>query len=812
MKTSSRPVTHAPQRGSALITVILFSFVLLLLTGSVMTWSLSERRLNSRSAYWLEARNAAEAVAEYGCFQVANAFNVKMNPTFGSSGSNPVSFPSSLATSFFSGSHVDTSTIELKAGTVTQVPSSGLYYIDPNDINNRFDPMVGRYCYRRDVTVLSKATVQPPSGAPVTAYIEEKISVRGAPLFAYAIFYSANDLEFHPSPQMDIYGPVHVNGNIFTGPVGSAALSFHGPVTASGNLFHSWRGTSTTAQQDGGTIGATTAVNFSTDSTTNGSPTSMLVSGVWKDSTMGATGANTGVGTLTALVTAARTASFSQFASQTWKGNLQTAAMGITSYNPMGFSEVVGTSGGVDIHATDLIADDGANVGTGAGYGHGYGPHSLIEPTMALPATSDPYYTAKQSIEEAKFANRAGLYLKVSVDATGLVTTATLYGDPHSAPSGTLAANIGPNGGLKLATATFAGSTPTSTIGTFPSNIIKYIPYVKDASNNVTSGMYDQHQSKGINLVQVDMALLKTALTNMTSAAAPVAGTDILKQDNTTKWGVGTANTGFDPYAAGSTGWNGGIYVDVSSAGTTTNTAVMLANGTVATGGTLTPTGASAPNAITGLTVATNAPVYVLGHYNANGTVTTGATDNSALFPDDSPGTAITASIQAPCAIAADATTILSPNYFGTAAGTKLAPTTNVTSSAKGSFTTAAPAASASTEVAAALITGTTTTSPTASGTQIFSGGVHNLPRFLENWGSNTVAIRGSLVSMFSSRIQTADWSISYYQPPIRRWGFDQTFANGKYPPICPQVISYRRVDFSYILNAAQYTTKVNAL
>ena len=160
----------------------------------------------------------------------------------------------------------------------------------------------------------------------------------------------------------------------------------------------------------------------------------------------------------------------------------------------------------------------------------------------------------------------------------------------------------------------------------------------------------------------------------------------------------------------------------------------------------------------------------------------------------------------------ADATTILSPNYFGTAAGTKLAPTTNVTSSAKGSFTTAAPAASASTEVAAALITGTTTTSPTASGTQIFSGGVHNLPRFLENWGSNTVAIRGSLVSMFSSRIQTADWSISYYQPPIRRWGFDQTFANGKYPPICPQVISYRRVDFSYILNAAQYTTKVNAL
>jgi hypothetical protein len=801
MNPPARPLTRPKQRGSALLTVMLFTFVLLLLSASVMQWSLSERQLNSRSAYWLEARNAAEAVAEYGCYQVANAFNVKMNPTFGPTGTNPISFPSSIATTLFTGSHVDTSSIELKAGTVSQVPTTGLYYIDPNDINNRFDPMVGRYCYRRDVTILSKATVRPVSGPPITAYIEEKVSVRGAPLFAYAIFYSANDLEFHPAPQMDIYGPTHVNGNLFVGPVGTAALTFHGPVTASGNVFHSWRGTTTTAQQDGGTIGSSTAVNFSTDATVNGSPSSMRTSGgAWNDSTMGAQGTTTGVNSLTALVTAARSASFSQYASQTWKGNLQTASMGITPYNPMGFSEVVGNSGGTDIHATDLIADDGANVGTGAGYGHGYGPHSLIEPSMAAPATSDAYYTAKVSIEEAKFANRAGLYLKAVVDASDNLTSITIYGDPHSAPVGTPAANIGPNGGLKL--------------GTVPANVFNYIKYTSTGSGSstvVTQGLYDQHQAKPINLLQINMGNLKTALANMTTATAPVAGTDIVKQDGT-KWGIGTANTGFDPYTPSSTGWNGGIYVDISTASTANQTAVLLANGVVASGSTLTPTGSSAPNAISGLTVATNSPVYILGHYNSDGTVTTAANNNSALYPDDSPGTAITASVQSPCAIAADAVTILSPNYFGTASGTRLAPSTNVTSSARSSYATAAPSASASTEVAAALITGTTTTSPTASGTQNFSGGVHNLPRFLENWGTNTVAIRGSLVSMFSSRIQTADWSISYYQPPVRRWGFDQTFANGKYPPICPQVISYRRVDFSYILNAAAYTAKVNAL
>lgn len=68
MKTPRDLPPPARQRGSALITVLIFSFVLLTLVASVMQWSVSERRLNTRSASWLEARNAAEAVAEYGCY------------------------------------------------------------------------------------------------------------------------------------------------------------------------------------------------------------------------------------------------------------------------------------------------------------------------------------------------------------------------------------------------------------------------------------------------------------------------------------------------------------------------------------------------------------------------------------------------------------------------------------------------------------------------------------------------------------------------------------------------------------------------
>ena len=73
MKTLAPRSDRRRQRGSALVTVIIFSCVLLTLVASVMQWSLTERRLNSRNGSWLEARNAAEAAAEYACYQVAQA-------------------------------------------------------------------------------------------------------------------------------------------------------------------------------------------------------------------------------------------------------------------------------------------------------------------------------------------------------------------------------------------------------------------------------------------------------------------------------------------------------------------------------------------------------------------------------------------------------------------------------------------------------------------------------------------------------------------------------------------------------------------
>ena len=632
--------------------------------------------------------------------------------------------------------------------------------------------------------------------------------MRGAPLFAYAVFYSGNDLEVNPQPQMDIYGPTHVNGNLFIGTVGTAATTFHGPVTASGHVFHAWRGTSSTSQEGGSGMSASTAVNFSTEPTGVSVASMRTSGGNWNDSTMGADSLTSGLSSLLALVTPARTAAFVTAASQTWKGNLQTSAMGIQAYNPMGFSEIVGrdSATATDILATDDLADDGAIVGTGAGYGHGYGPHSLIEPSITPgPLSTDAYQSAKLAIEEQKFANKAGLYVKVAVTSTNTATI-TLFGDPYSAPVGTLPANLGPNNGLKL--------------GTFPANVIQFIPYTATGTGTsalVTLGLYDRHQSKAVNLVQVNMAALKTALIDMASATT-TTGTDIRLADNATKWGLGSTN-GYEKYSVGSTGWNGGVYFEITSA-STNHTGLLVANGRVASGSSLVPAGIIAPNTVSGLTLATNAPIYILGSYNADGTISTATTTNSALYPDDGHTGAIgSPSVETPAALAGDAITILSPNFFGTSATTNLAPytgstvTTNpTTSSAYKSPSATTPSASGSVEIAAAFISGSNPTAPGATGTQEYSGGVHNMPRFLENWGTNTVAIRGSLVNMYKNRIATGPWSSSYYSPPVRQWGFDQIFANGNFPPICPQVISFRRVDFTYIANAAAYAVEVTRL
>ena len=222
------------QRGSALIATVMFATVMTLLGASLLTWTMTEKGLNARNALRLESRNAAEALAEFGFSQIRQKFETRSSFTLNPYGSDALRMPPS---SFWAGSNVTntlaggtsddgtqplnglttSTTLELVGGTINNVVTgaSNLFYVDPADQNNEFDSLKGKWIFRRDVSVIAKATVNPPTGstgAPLVSNVAERISVRGAPLFAHAIFYNM-DLEIFNGPTMNITGPVHANGN-----------------------------------------------------------------------------------------------------------------------------------------------------------------------------------------------------------------------------------------------------------------------------------------------------------------------------------------------------------------------------------------------------------------------------------------------------------------------------------------------------------------------------------------------------------------------------------------------------------------------
>ncbi len=74
------------------------------------------------------------------------------------------------------------------------------------------------------------------------------------------------------------------------------------------------------------------------------------------------------------------------------------------------------------------------------------------------------------------------------------------------------------------------------------------------------------------------------------------------------------------------------------------------------------------------------------------------------------------------------------------------------------------------------------------------SGGLHNFPRFLEDWGGVECRIRGSMVALFECRVANDPWNLRVYSPPTRVWGFNLLFDEGRMPPLTPKTLQFRRI------------------
>lgn len=160
-----------------------------------------------------------------------------------------------------------------------------------------------------------------------------------------------------------------------------------------------------------------------------------------------------------------------------------------------------------------------------------------------------------------------------------------------------------------------------------------------------------------------------------------------------------------------------------------------------------------------GFTVATPNPLYVWGNYNAP---TLATTNTSNVLP---------------AALMSDAITILSTNWSDT---------TSYILNPNG------PNAAIHTTVNAAILTGIVASTGTSDTT--FSGGVHNLPRLLEDWTGDDLWLNTSIVNLFTSAKATNKFvypgASSYYDPPTRKFSFDSNFLDpNKQPPGVPSAL-----------------------
>jgi len=220
------------------------------------------------------------------------------------------------------------------------------------------------------------------------------------------------------------------------------------------------------------------------------------------------------------------------------------------------------------------------------------------------------------------------------------------------------------------------------------------------------------------------------------------------------------------------TKFTGGIYptilyvADNRTVVSTQFTALRLTNGAAL------PT-----NGNFGFTVATPNPLYVIGTYNCPVSAYIGSSNTTAAGA-------------VPAALMSDALTLLSSSWNDTNSG--YATTSTVDKRVVASGTT--------NQVNAAILTGTVP-STGSSGSQ-FSGGVHNLPRLLEDWSGAKLALNTSFVNLFNSQIATNMFrnpygfnptpSNPYYiAPQSRLFYYDLNFVNPRWqPPGAPLLAS----------------------
>ena len=269
-------------------------------------------------------------------------------------------------------------------------------------------------------------------------------------------------------------------------------------------------------------------------------------------------------------------------------------------------------------------------------------------------------------------------------------------------------------------------------------NSTDYANILATINNGTTTAVYDKREGSNAIMTNLDMGALNTATTMPTD---PSKATPLQKAFNVNGIHGGT------------------VYIhDIAPKTPLSEPSIRLVNGR---------------NLGENVSVASDNGIYIQGDYNTGGSTYTDVPTNQSTATASSLPQA-TGYNRYASSVMADAVTVLSNGWADKNAGTAL------------STRNALP-----TTVNAAILAGDVASNTGGNG--IASGGLHNFPRFLENWNNINFTYYGSLIEAFNSAQHTGNWQTNdVYHWPNRLWNFDTNFLTTQ-PPGLPQGVILSR-------------------
>lgn len=851
---SSNRVKSSNNRGSAILIVLMLSLALLLIIASQLNRGVGSKKLNEVNALFYEAKNAAESFAEYGCADIVKRFETKSSFPTDELRTTPITVPIS-STDFYAGSNIDLEKTNVQGGEISDGysiyldPDDPRWEFDPMKGKKVFVRDVN--IYAKATAKSNTMDVQ------TTAYVQQTLQVRDSPLFSNAIFYNldlelhpgatmnikgpvhtnqdawlstSDTLTFHDTVSASkriMHGNPRQPSNIhfqsghvkFINDSGSE-ISMKLAITGNNNiawLDHNhpkWRlessqkwdgnvqdsahnvpvynaaGIKDYIPDDPNTLQSelenyayaiiepllpSTHTNRKTDSVRNQKMMAKagLVLKVELDSTT-----ETG------------------FIIKAYKWSRVNNDTPVNAQTP--FDGNLTLDGNDDPILVEVQLPDPALFSTlsGALIGAATADMTRIDNTgeYATGKAQPELYVHSGTVQRGLFDRRQLMEISpVSIDV-GILRQVV---DDNANAAGT---NLGETYWKKPDVTGPGGTTTTGNVTYDPTTDWNGVVYVEFPIEDNSGGRTDEIVSAKPSMTVTRTSVIITQIP--TGDMIDDIDNPIYDYENV-GWGNGsykrkynywTKSYTFQPDYNGEwdrkiTGYQQIEETESKSEVTTSTHTVQLALQII--NGEYIPSPTFTKNK--GLTLATNAPMYLIGNYNADGVVHTN--DSVNIENNHYTNDAGTAYKEPPASFMCDSFTLLSNNWLpANGDNRRFSAESNTNNRRVEEFT----------EVSAAILTGLMPTIPIGSAsnpTGVQSGGAHNFPRFLEHWNGKTLTLRTSMVALFVSEAHTQAMpnNPGYYSPPKRDWGFNQNYYDGTYPPGTPNVRTFRRTTFKDI-------------